>query len=245
MMGRRAVALTASLTWLWPAQSREAQSAPALDSYVTPNAGTSRFPLYAEGRAAPIYVSASDYPGVVRAARDLRTDLGRATPGEPALSIDTVPNARFVVIAGTLGRNPVIDRLVRERKLDTRGLAGKWETFVVQTVTRPQPGIDQALVIAGSDKRGTIFGIYDLSAEIGVSPWHWWADVPVPRQRSLYVLPGRHTLGEPVVKYRGIFINDEAPALSEWARAEFGGFNHQFYEKVFELVLRMKGNYLW
>ena len=163
MTGRWLVALTASLTWLWPSRPLEAQGTPGLDSYVTPNAGAGRFPLYVEGSAAPIYVSGTDYPGVVRAAHDLRTDLGRATPGEPALSIDTVPNARFVVIAGTLGRSPVIDRIVREHKLDTRGLAGKWETFVVQIVPRPQPGIDQALVIAGSDKRGTIFGIYDLS----------------------------------------------------------------------------------
>jgi hypothetical protein len=139
----------------------------------------------------------------------------------------------------------VIDRLVRERKFDPRGLAGKWETFVVQIVPRPQPGIDQALVIAGSDKRGTIFGIYDISGEIGVSPSYWWADVPVRKHPSLYVLPGRYTLGEPKVKYRGIFINDEAPALSGWAREKFGGFNHRFYEQAFELVLRMKGNYLW
>jgi hypothetical protein len=103
----------------------------------------------------------------------------------------------------------------------------------------------KALVIAGSDKRGTIFGIYDLSAEIGVSPSYWWADVPVRKHPSLYVLPGRYTLGEPKVKYRGIFINDEAPALSGWAREKFGGFNHRFYEQAFELVLRMKGNYLW
>src|SRR4030095_14338481 len=87
--------------------------------------------------------------------------------------------------------------------------------------------------------------IYDVSSQIGVSPWHWWADVPVRKQSALYVLPGRHTLGEPVVKYRGIFFNDEAPALSGWARETFGGFNHQFYEKAFELILRLKGNYLW
>ncbi len=107
------------------------------------------------------------------------------------------------------------------------------------------PGVKQALVIAGSDKRGTIFGIYDLSEKIGVSPWYWWADVPVKQQQNLYVLPGIHTQGEPAVKYRGIFINDEAPALSGWVFEKFGGFNHKFYKNVFELILRLKGNYLW
>ncbi len=219
--------------------------APTTDTYVAPNAGPGRFPLSADGRSAPLYVSSADHPGVVRAAGDLRADIGRASPAEPTVSIDTLPNARQVVIIGTIGKSPLIDRLVRAGKLDTRNLAGRWETFVVQVVSKPEPGIDQALVIAGSDKRGTIYGIYDVSDQIGVSPWHYWADVPVRKQPALYVLPGRHTDGEPAVKYRGIFINDEAPALSGWTRERFGGFNSKFYEKVFELVLRMKGNYLW
>ena len=106
-------------------------------------------------------------------------------------------------------------------------------------------GIDRALIIAGSDKRGTIYGLYDVSAAIGVSPWTWWADVPVRHKPALYVLPGADSDGEPAVKYRGIFLNDEAPALTGWAKEKFGGINHQFYERVFELILRLKGNYLW
>jgi hypothetical protein len=223
------------------AQTTQASS----DTYVATSAGPGRFPLSVGGRAAPLYLSAADYPGVLRAANDLRSDIGRASSAEPTVSVDSVPNAGRVVIIGTIGKSPLIDRLVRDGKLDTRNLAGRWETFVVQIVSKPRPGIDQALVIAGSDKRGTIYGIYDLSAQIGVSPWHYWADVPVRKQPALYVLPGRHTQGEPAVKYRGIFINDEAPALSGWTRETFGGFNSKFYVKVFELVLRMKGNYLW
>jgi glycosyl hydrolase family 115 (putative glucuronidase)/glycosyl hydrolase family 115 len=234
------------LAWMSRVAPVAAQGPPRADeSYVATVAGAGRFPLYANGRAAPLVVSASDYPGVLRAARDLLADIGRASPGQPTFAIDTLPDAHHIVIVGTLGRSARIDRLVHDRKLDTAGLAGRWETFVIQVVSKPFPGVDQALVIAGSDKRGTIFGIYDLSAQVGVSPWHWWADVPVRRQSALYVLPGRHTLGEPAVKYRGIFINDEAPALSGWARETFGGFDHRFYEKVFELLLRMKGNYLW
>ncbi|HTE47120.1 MAG TPA: glycosyl hydrolase 115 family protein, partial [Gemmatimonadaceae bacterium] len=190
-------------------------------------------------------VSSQDYPGVTRAARDLRADLLRVSRVEPAFTTDSATPSRDVVVIGTLGKSAVIDRLVREKKLNVADVAGRWETFLIQVVEKPMPGVDRALVIAGSDKRGTIFGIYDVSAEIGVSPWSWWADVPVRQQDSLFVLPGRHSRGEPAVKYRGIFLNDEAPALSGWTKAKFGGVNHQFYEKVFELVLRLKGNYLW
>src|SRR5690606_2334172 len=105
--------------------------------------------------------------------------------------------------------------------------------------------IDEALVIAGSDKRGTIYGIYELSRQIGVSPWYYWADVPARKSKNIYIKRGIYTAGEPAVEYRGIFINDEEPALGNWVRATFGGFNHLFYEKVFELILRLKGNFLW
>ena len=245
MITRRRLALAASLACGLPAAAPSQASPRPPDSYIVPNAGPGRFPLAVNGRGVPLHVSADDHPGVARAARDLQADIGRVTGAEPPLSTDSVPNARRLVITGTLGKSPVIDRLVRERKLDTRELAGRWETFVVQVVPRPMAGVDQALVIAGSDRRGTIYGIYDVSEQIGVSPWYWWADVPVRQQPSLYVLPGRHTSGEPAVKYRGIFINDEAPALSGWTHEKFGGFNSKFYVKVFELILRMKGNYLW
>jgi hypothetical protein len=106
-------------------------------------------------------------------------------------------------------------------------------------------GVKSALVVAGSDKRGSIYGLYDVSEQIGVSPWYWWADVPVIHRDQLFVRAGRYVQGEPAVRYRGIFINDEAPALTGWVREEFGNYNHQFYEKVFELLLRLKANYLW
>lgn len=224
MINRRRLALAASLACGLPAVAPAQASPPPPDSYIVPNAGPGRFPLAVNGRAVPLHVSADDHPGVARAARDLQADIGRVTGAEPPLSTDPVPNARRIVVAGTLGKSPLIDRLVRERKLHTRELTGRWETFVVQVVPRPMPGVDQALVIAGSDRRGTIYGIYDVSEQIGVSPWHWWTDVPVRKQASLYVLPGPRTSGEPAVKYRGIFINDEAPALSGWTREKFGGF---------------------
>ena len=103
----------------------------------------------------------------------------------------------------------------------------------------------QALVIVGSDRRGAAYGVFSLSKEIGVSPWYWWADVPAKKSDELFISKARYVSNAPSVKYRGIFINDEAPALRNWAEEKFGGFNHKFYEKVFELILRNKGNYLW
>lgn len=213
-------------------------------AYIANAAGPGRFALSVAGRSAPLVASSNDYAGVLRAAKSLRADIGRVTGAEPGVS-NEVPAAPAVVLVGTIGRSPLIDRLVAEQKLDVSGIAGRWESFLLQVVDQPLAGVERALVIAGSDKRGTIYGIYDLSSQIGVSPWYWWADVPVRRETQLYVLPGRHTQGEPAVKYRGFFINDEAPALSGWTRAKFGGFNHKLYEHVFELLLRMKGNYLW
>ncbi|MFH7340091.1 glycosyl hydrolase 115 family protein [Streptomyces sp. KHY 26] len=224
-------------------------------SYITTSRGAGTFPLVENGGATPLVVSAGDHPGVVRAAGDLRDDLERVTGVRPALSQDALPaGRRDIVLIGTIGRSPLIDRLVAAGKLDVTGIAGTWETSLEQVVDNPLPGIDRAFVIAGSDQRGTIYGIYDVSRGIGVSPWYWWADATPSHQDLLHVLPGRHTQGTPAVKYRGFFINDENPALGTWGPAFFGpglaaghpgGFNHAFYAKVFELMLRLKANYLW
>jgi hypothetical protein len=215
------------------------------ESYISVDKKEGYFTLCASGRSAPLFVSSKDYPGVVRVLKHLQADIGRVSNAKPTISIDSVPSSHEIVIVGTLGKSPFIDKLVKDRKLDVEGILGRWETFLIQVVEKPLPEVDRALIVAGSDKRGTIYGIYDLSAKIGVTPWYWWADVPVRKQPNLYVLPGRYTLGEPAVRYRGIFLNDEAPALSGWAYEKFSGFNHRFYENVFELILRMKGNFFW
>ncbi len=223
----------------------KAESANDTVSYVSAQYESNYFSLSVSGTSAPLYVSLQDYPGVIRALKNLQTDIDKVTKAEPLLSLNQNFAAKEIVLVGTLGRNPAIDQLVKEKKLDVSDIAGRWETFLIQVIEKPFPNVERALIIAGSDKRGTIYGIYDLSAKIGVSPWYWWADVPIQRQNNLYVRPGHHTQGEPAVKYRGIFINDEAPALSGWTKEKFGGFNHHFYEKVFELLLRLKANYLW
>jgi Glycosyl hydrolase family 115/Gylcosyl hydrolase family 115 C-terminal domain len=221
-------------------------SAPAEgDRYVVPESEPGSFPLAEKGIAAPWVVDAQDYPGVVRAVRQLQTDMGQVSAVTPQVSVGSVPSSRQIVVVGTLGKSALLERLVRTAKVDVSSVSGRWETFLIQVVDAPLPGVDRALVIAGADKRGTIYGLYDLSAQIGVSPWSYWADVPVRRQPELYVLPGRHSLGPPAVKYRGIFINDENPALLGMVREKFGGFKHAFYEKVFELLLRLKANTLW
>jgi hypothetical protein len=215
------------------------------DSYVSNQKSAEAFTLSASGRTAPLVVSSRDFPAVTRVIKDLQADILRVSLVQPALILDTPPKSREFILVGTLGKNPLIDELVTNGRIDVKDVQGKWETFLIQVVEKPFPGVDRVLVIAGSDKRGTVFGVYDLSEKIGVSPWYWWADVPVKTSPNLFVRKGRYTLGEPAVKYRGIFINDEAPALSGWTFEKFGGFNHRLYEKVFELILRMKGNYLW
>ncbi len=202
------------------------------------------FPLVEKGKAVPLAVAENEWPGVRRAANDLAADILRVTDIRLAL-FDAKAGSADAVVIGTIGHSALIDKLIADKRIDVTNVRGKWESSVTQIVENPMPGVKRALVIAGSDKRGTIYGIYSLSAAIGVSPWYYWADVPAAKQSALYVLPGRHPLGEPSVKYRGIFLNDEAPALSGWSKEKFGGFNHQFYEKVFELILRLKGNYLW
>ncbi len=215
------------------------------EKYVTNKASKGSFPLASNSRVAPILVSEDDFLGVLRVAGHLQNDLKKVTGLQPNMFNSLSQTEDYIVIIGTLGKSSIIDQLVKDGKVDASQLQGKWEKFTTQIVESPISGIKRALVIAGSDKRGTIYGIYDLSSQIGVSPWYFWADVPVKKQTELHVLPGVHSLGEPKVKYRGIFLNDEAPALSGWVKENYGNFNAKFYDKVFELILRMKGNYLW
>lgn len=215
------------------------------EKYVVNQASAGNFPLVSKGKTASILVDDKDYVGVLKVAAHLENDIFQVSDLHPKRIKKIAEAEDFVVIIGTLGKSKIINQLAKQGKITTIELQGKWEKFTTQIVENPFKGIKKALVIAGSDKRGTIYGIYDLSNQIGISPWYYWADVPVKKQSELHVLPGTHSQGESKVKYRGIFINDEAPALSGWAFEKFGGFNSKFYDKVFELILRMKGNYLW
>ncbi|UII23320.1 glycosyl hydrolase 115 family protein [Fulvivirga ligni] len=214
------------------------------ENYVSYNAVAGSFPLVAKNKATSFYLSPGEFEGVQEIAGWLQSDIQRVTNIKPEIFIDKkAPKSEQLVIIGTLGRNPLIDKLVKNGQLDVSGIDGKWEHFLIQKIKKPFKGVDEALIIAGSDKRGTIYGMMDLSEKIGVSPWYWWADVPVIHQQNIYIT--KNFTDAPKVKYRGIFINDEAPALSGWVQENFGDFNHEFYNHVFELILRMKGNYLW
>ena len=203
------------------------------------------FPLCRNNSAASILTDSRDFPGVLRAVNNLQSDIHDVTGSRPNALTQISSRDIDVVVVGTLGSNRHIDQLVRAGKLDVAAVKGKWESFLIQVVKNPWPGVKRALVIVGSDKRGAIYGVYDLSEQIGVSPWRWWADVPVKHHEQLFVRNGRYLQGEPAVKYRGIFLNDEAPSLTGWVKEKYGNYNHQFYERVFELLLRLKANYLW
>jgi len=212
-----------------------------------PQAGD--FPLVQSDRAADVVIGANDFKVVAIAARDLAADIVRVTGRQPAVRAATEGVAGPVVLIGTLGRAPAIDALVAAGRLDVAALRGAWETFLIATVANPLPGAKAGLVIVGSDRRGTAFGVYELSQAIGVSPWYWWADVAPAHCDALFVAAGTHRFGPPSVQYRGIFINDEDWGLQPWAAQTFepehGGIGPKTYAKVFELLLRLKANTLW
>jgi len=214
-------------------------------SYVSSVYEKGCFPLSHRGRPAPLAVHMKDYAGILRVANYLQSDMKQVTGKKPILYTEEIPDSKSIVLIGTIGKSPIIDGLIKAGKIHVDDIRGQWESTLIQVVEHPMQNVEQALVIAGSDKRGTIYGMFDLSVKIGVSPWNWWADVPVRSEENLYIFPDRYIQGPPKVKYRGIFLNDEEPALGRWAVENYGGFNARFYEKVFELILRLKGNFLW
>ncbi|TVY56171.1 hypothetical protein LSUE1_G009901, partial [Lachnellula suecica] len=209
--------------------------------------------LQLAGGSAPatLILGSSDFAGVQRAGTDLSSDFGRITGKNLSIvtkdftTSDTAPATGPVIITGTIGKCKLIDLLVAAGKIDVSKIQGQWESFQSQVVANPMPGLVSALVIAGSDKRGTIYGIYDVSEQIGVSPWYWFADVATSPQSTIYGLDVVKTQGPPSVKYRGIFLNDEQPALTNWVKEKYGDYNSKFYVRVFELLLRLRANYLW
>ncbi|MXO59325.1 hypothetical protein GRI89_07195 [Altererythrobacter salegens] len=211
---------------------------------VCETAGEGSLGLIAGGRALPVVVDSAAGPAVRHAAEGFAADLGRVG-GNAADVLQAAPAAATgAVIVGVAGNGGLVDRLAAEGRIDLSQVTGKWEAFGQFVVDNPLPGVERALVIAGSDKRGAVYGLYDLSERIGVSPWYWWADVPVERRDMLYLTAGSRT-DAPAVRYRGFFINDEDPAFGGWARAKFGGVNSAAYAHVYELLFRLKGNYLW
>ena len=202
-----------------------------------------------------IYMDANDCKGVSYAANALVKDIIKVSGSKAVLTSDAGlkdknttrkdaadKNAagKPTILVGTIGHSAAIDQLIRQKRISGNLLKGKREKFIITVV-------DGQLVIAGSDRRGTIYGIYELSQQMGVSPWYDWADVPVEHHDSIFVNKGVYTDGEPAVRYRGIFLNDEAPCLTSWVKNTYGTDygDHRFYQRVFELVLRLRGNMMW
>ncbi|MBR2154239.1 MAG: glycosyl hydrolase 115 family protein, partial [Bacteroidaceae bacterium] len=175
------------------------------------------------GTADTIAYDPLDWKGVRMAVENLRYDF-KAVTG----------SAHAPVVVGTIG----MSSLVKKYKLQAKELQGRWEQYLIFT--------DKGkLIILGSDKRGTIYGIYELSRQIGVSPWYWMADAPIRKHEQIFAKSGIYTDGEPKVRYRGIFINDEWPSFGTWCKNLFGGINSKAYARIFELMLRLKANYFW
>ena len=207
---------------------------------MTATAQTDKFCIAKDGKAATIVVDENDWKGVLRAANNLSDDVRKVTGTAAAVMVNgqrSMVNGQWSIIVGTIGKSKLIDRLIKQKKIDVKKIKGHWEGYCIDVV-------DGNLVIAGNDKRGTIYGIYEISKRIGVSPWYWMADAPVVHQDELYYDEGR-ICDWPAVKYRGIFINDEWPSFGTWCTKHFGGINSKAYEKVFELLLRLKANYFW
>lgn len=203
-----------------------------------------RFTLVENGVPDAILADEEEDAGVMIAIKNLQSDFKRVTG--KAAELQFAPRGKRMIIVGTL-KSRYIKELVKAGKLDASLLEGKREKYVMSVVPAPLREVGEALVIAGSDKRGTIYGIYELSEQIGVSPWYDWADVPVRPQQNLSLVRGSYTAGEPAVKYRGIFLNDEAPCLTGWVKHTYGTDygDHRFYARVFELILRLRGNFMW
>lgn len=183
-----------------------------------------------------IYMDSNDCKGISYAVQALGKDIQKVSGSKAVIS----DNPKSTIIIGTIGHSTAIDQLVKQRRIDVKQLKGKREKFIITL-------IDNQLIIAGSDRRGTIYGIYELSQQMGVSPWYDWADVPIEHHDSIFANKGIYTDGEPAVRYRGIFLNDEAPCLTSWVKNTYGTNygDHRFYQRIFELVLRLRGNMMW
>lgn len=210
-----------------------------------------KFLLSTENQAVSVYIdeSGSDYDGMSLVAESFAGDMALVSESGASSNILTKQSdlKGSAIIVGSIGNNDVIDSLIEKNKVEVSDIKGKWETYKIQVVENPTDQVGKAIVVIGSDKRGAIYGLYHISEMMGVSPWVYWGDA-LPETKKEIVLEDKDltiTSKEPSVKYRGIFLNDEAPSLTGWVKDKFGDYNEEFYKHVYELILRCKGNYLW
>lgn len=242
-----------------PSQTVQPDSPTQIPLTTQPPASTEQpqreYVLASDGKAQQLVLDeeGEDYDGLKLVAECFQDDVKLVSDADLDIVTDAGEITGIPIIAGSIGNNQMIDAMIQDGRLDVSKIKDKWETYKIELVSNPVDGVGKALVIAGSDKRGTMYGIFHVSELMGVSPWVYWADV-IPEKKDTVILDTETlcvTSEEPSVKYRGIFLNDEEPALGSWANNSFkkseggGKFNEYFYENVFQLILRLKGNYLW
>ncbi|AYD49386.1 hypothetical protein D6B99_09275 [Arachidicoccus soli] len=210
--------------------------------------GENAFPLVAEKHISTIYYDQADAEVVAKVAHLFAKDISSVSGEEPTVTSSSNPTVKTVVIIGTLGENKLIDKLISSKKINVDSIRGGWEQFIIKVIKNPFPKVSQALVIVGSDRRGTAYGTFTISKAIGVSPWYWWADVPVKKQKNIYIPNIDYSSKEPSVKFRGIFINDEDWGMRPWASKNMDpnikSIGPNTYARICELLLRLKANTL-
>ncbi|WP_420236372.1 glycosyl hydrolase 115 family protein [Telmatobacter bradus] len=210
---------------------------------------TGGFPLADAGKAAPIYLDPSEEKTLGATVEAFASDVERVSGHRPQI-LTSLPSPRpaAMLVVGTI-HAPAIAHLAEQNKLPLGALEGKWESAETTVVSEPLPGVRQALIVAGSDRRGAAFALFELSRQMGVSPWAWWADVPVQHRDHIWITAHNQLQPEPSVQYRGIFLNDEDWGLRPWAAQKMDPAQNNIgphtYERIFELLLRLHANSLW
>ena len=216
---------------------------------ITSTKSSNSFPIVDGASAATIYYDTADAKVVGVVANAFQQDVALVTGIKPSLQSSGEKMGKTAIIIGSISHSSLIKQLIQSKKLSVADIAGKWESFSITTIQNPFPGVAKALVVAGSDARGTAYGVFEISKLMGVSPWYWWADVVPEHKASLYVLDGTQVNGEPSVKYRGIFINDEDWGMQPWAAkkmdTDIKDIGPNTYAHIFELLLRLKANFIW
>ena len=212
--------------------------------------GRNDFSLVANGSAADLLIDINDSKTVRLAARLFSEDIERVSGRKAEIKKNVKSASSICVIVGTIDHSSLIKEMIKNNKIDVTEIKGQWESCLIEVVDKPFRGVERALVVAGSDRRGTAYGLFELSKQMGVSPWYYFADVAPKKRGTIYIRAGRFIQQSPSVKYRGIFINDEMWGLRPWAMntlapAEGKGIGPTTHGKIFELLLRLKANFLW
>ncbi len=208
-----------------------------------------KFTLATEDVVAQIYVSQSEPAPVMRAVGDLQNDIKMVTGKSPEVVHSLDKLSRNSIIVGTLDNTEIKTLMATNRLAEANAAKGKYDSFLLKSVDKLVPQSAQSLVVVGSDALGAVYGVYEISKRIGVSPAYWWCDIPVKREKEVVLSDVLTLPKQPSVRYRGVFINDEE-AMIQWSRftskqRDKGHISPELYKRVFEYLLRNRANLLW